>query len=239
MGVMFDSELKKLKSRFVEMGLDTNEQLYQATKAFLDHDSVLAKKVINGDLAINDEEVSLEKRALKLIALQQPLANDFRTIISILKASNDVERLGDYAVHIGRATVQLKGNHHSPESEQAIEEMSAVVREMLEKVLDAYVYTDEKAAYEVANQDLKVDIIYVREQKRLLEKMMSNGESIPSYEQYVSVIRTLERAGDHIVNLAEWVIYIASGKLVELNPGKTDPDLVEKGLKDTSKANKK
>ncbi len=61
--------------------------------------------------------------------------------------------------------------------------------------------------------------------------MMANGESIPSYEQYVSVIRTLERAGDHIVNLAEWVIYIASGKLVELNPGKTDPELVEKGLK--------
>ncbi len=94
MGVIFDEELKKLRTRFMEMGIDASEQIYKAAKAFTDHDSALAREVLATDAQINDEEISLEKRALKLMALQQPLASDFRKIISILKASNDVERLG-------------------------------------------------------------------------------------------------------------------------------------------------
>ena len=93
MGVIFDEELKKLRTRFMEMGIDASEQIYKAAKAFTDHDSALAREVLATDAQINDEEISLEKRALKLMALQQPLASDFRKIISILKASNDVERL--------------------------------------------------------------------------------------------------------------------------------------------------
>lgn len=230
MSVIFEAELKKLRSRFMEMGIDASEQLYQATKAFIDHDNELAKHVLNRDQDINDEEVSLEKRALKVMALQQPLASDFREIISILKASNDVERIGDYTTHIARATVNLNQVHHVPAIEKEISQMTELVRQMLEKVMDAYANNDEQAAYEVANQDLEVDVIYVRQQKAILAGMMANHDRIPAYETYMGVIRNLERAGDHIVNLAEWIIYIASGKLVELNPGKTDPSLVKQQL---------
>ena len=216
MGVIFDEELKKLRTRFMEMGIDASEQIYKAAKAFTDHDSALAREVLATDAQINDEEISLEKRALKLMALQQPLASDFRKIISILKASNDA--------------INFDKKNHNGEIEKEIEKMTEIVRQMLEKVMDAYVYTNEKAAYEVADQDLKVDMIYVTEQKRVLAAMMKNQAAIPALETYMTVIRNLERAGDHIVNLAEWVIYIGAGKLVELNPGKTDPDLVKRKL---------
>ena len=117
-----------------------------------------------------------------------------------------------------------------PAIEKEISQMTELVRQMLEKVMDAYANNDEQAAYEVANQDLEVDVIYVRQQKAILAGMMANHDRIPAYETYMGVIRNLERAGDHIVNLAEWIIYIASGKLVELNPGKTDPSLVKQRL---------
>lgn len=232
MSAIFNDELKRLRSHFMEMGIDASEQIYQATKAFTDHDAGLAKEVLKSDPKINNEEVNLEKEALKLMALQQPVASDFRKIISILKASSDIERLGDYSTHIARAAISLSDAEHHEEIEGQIEQMMMIVRKMLERVLDAYVYTNEQEAYEVANEDLKVDLIYVQQQKAVLAALMAGERDVKAYDNYLTVLRNLERAGDHIVNLAEWIIYSASGKLVELNPGKADPNLVERKLKE-------
>ncbi len=230
MGAIFNDELKRLRGHFMEMGIDASEQIYQATKAFTENDTALAEQVLKVDPKINDEEINLEKEALKLMALQQPVASDFRTIISILKASSDIERLGDYAFHIARAAIHLSDREHNKEIEEQIEKMMMIVREMLERVLDAYVYTDEQKAYEVANEDLKVDLIYVQQQRAIMNALVKAGQNVKTYGDYLSVIRYLERAGDHIVNLAEWIIYSGSGKLVELNPGKADPTMVKRKL---------
>ena len=230
MGAIFDDELKRLRSHFMEMGIDASEQIYQATKAFTDNDADLADKVLTTDTKINDEEIHLEKQALKLMALQNPVATDFRKIISILKASTDIERLGDYSTHIARAAITLSKFEHHEDIEQPIEQMMMIVRKMLEQILDAYVYTDEQVAYEVANEDLKVDLLYVKLQKEIMKALVKGGEDVKAYESYLAVLRNLERAGDHIVNLAEWIIYSGSGKLVELNPGKADPTLVRRKL---------
>ncbi|MCI1975442.1 MAG: phosphate signaling complex protein PhoU [Limosilactobacillus sp.] len=232
MGAIFNDELKRLRGHFMEMGIDASEQIYQATKAFTDHDKGLAEQVLKTDPKINNEEINLEKEALKLMALQQPVASDFRKIISILKASSDIERLGDYASHIARAAINLSRREHNDEIEGQIEKMMMLVREMLERVLDAYVYTDEQKAYEVANEDLNVDLIYVQQQHAIMNALVKAGENVKAYGDYLSVIRYLERAGDHIVNLAEWIIYSGSGKLVELNPGKADPTMVKRKLQE-------
>ena len=232
MGAIFDDELKRLRGRFMEMGIDASEQIYQATKAFNEKDAQLARQVLENDHQLNDEEIQLEKQALKLMALQQPVATDFREIISILKASSDVERLGDYAAHIARAGIRLSADEADEQVEKQIEKMMMIVRQMLEKVMDAYVYTDEQKAYEVANEDLQVDLIYVQQQDAIMDALVKLREDVKSYGTYLSVIRYLERAGDHIVNLAEWIIYSGSGKLVELNPGKADPAMVKRKLKE-------
>ena len=228
MGAIFDDELKRLRGRFMEMGIDASEQIYQATKAFNEKDAQLARQVLENDHQLNDEEIQLEKQALKLMALQQPVATDFRKIISILKASSDVERLGDYAAHIARAGIRLSAD----EADEQVEKQMMIVRQMLEKVMDAYVYTDEQKAYEVANEDLQVDLIYVQQQDAIMDALVKLREDVKSYGTYLSVIRYLERAGDHIVNLAEWIIYSGSGKLVELTPGKADPAMVKRKLKE-------
>lgn len=230
MGAIFNDELKRLRGHFMEMGIDASEQLYQATKAFTENDPQLARQVLATDAKINDEEVNLEKEALKLMALQQPVASDFRKIISILKASSDIERLGDYATHIARAAINLSDREHNSAIEEQIEKMMMIIREMLERVLDAYAYTNEQLAYEVANEDIRVDMIYVQQQQAIMTALAMAGTNVKVYGDYLSVIRFLERAGDHIVNLAEWIIYSSSGKLVELNPGKADPNMVKRKL---------
>lgn len=230
MGAIFNDELKRLRGHFMEMGIDASEQLYQATKAFTENDPQLARQVLATDAKINDEEINLEKEALKLMALQQPVASDFRKIISILKASSDIERLGDYATHIARAAINLSDREHNRAIEEQIEKMMMIIREMLERVLDAYAYTNEQLAYEVANEDIRVDMIYVQQQQAIMTALAKAGTNVKIYGDYLSVIRFLERAGDHIVNLAEWIIYSSSGKLVELNPGKADPNMVKRKL---------
>lgn len=230
MALNFATELKKLQQQFMEMGVNTNEQLYLASKAFIEHDAELAQQVIEMDPRLNDAEINLEKNAFKLMALQQPLANDFRLIMSILKASNDLERIGDYATHIARTTIHSVDDPHWQAVETQIQAMAEQLRQMMEQFIDAFFYTDEKAAYEVANQDLQIDIKYAELHKQLIEAMIQDQTFVRANERYLSVIRRLERTGDHIVNLAEWVIYAGEAKLVELNPGKTDKKLVQQEL---------
>ncbi|CUS25944.1 phosphate uptake regulator PhoU [Paucilactobacillus oligofermentans DSM 15707 = LMG 22743] len=229
---LFADELKKLRGRFMEMGINVSEQIYASTKSFIDHDLKAANKVIEDDITTNKEEVSLEERALKLIALQQPVASDFRAIISILKASTDLERMGDYSVNIARETIRVKGNPRVNEIEKAIDEMTKLIREMLEEALDAYVRNDEKMARKVALRDLEADKQYILIRNNITAAMQQDSETVVANSGYMMVVRLLERMGDHIVNLSEWIVYNASGELVELNPGKKDPEMVQKLLND-------
>lgn len=229
---LFSDELKKLRGRFMEMGINVSEQIYTATKSFIDHDLSLAQQVIDEDKTTNQEEVGLEERALKLIALQQPVASDFRSIISILKASTDLERMGDYATSIAQETIRVKGNRRVNAIEESINEMTGLVRQMLEQGLDAYVHNDEKAARKVAKLDLEIDKEYILIRNNITAAMQQDSETVIANSGYMMVVRLLERMGDHIVNLSEWIVYNASGELVELNPGKKDPEMVQKLLND-------
>ncbi|HIX01976.1 MAG TPA: phosphate signaling complex protein PhoU [Candidatus Ligilactobacillus excrementigallinarum] len=221
---IFRDEMKKLNGRFNEMGIDISEQIYQATKSFVDHDQQLAEQIINQDETINDNEISLEERALKLIALQQPVARDFRKIISILKASSDLERIGDHAIIIARETIRLKGNNRIPEVEELISDLTADIRSMLEQSLDASIRGDAEMAKKIAQSDQEVDEQYYQIYQLLIEIMKRETNTAVAATSYLMVIRMLERIGDHIVNLCEWVLYDETGKLKELNPGKLHRD---------------
>lgn len=225
---LFDDELKKLHGRFVEMGLTISEQIYKSTTAFIEHDKKAAQEVIDADEETNSDEMKLEKQALSLIALQQPVATDFRVIISILKASSDLERIGDHAVSMARETIRVKGNPRIPKVEKAIAKMTEEVRDMLESALDAYVKSDADAAKKLSDNDVKVDEQYLLIRDEITEAVQSDTATIAASSSYFTVIKLLERIGDHIVNLAEWIVYSAAGQIIELNPGKSNPELVDK-----------
>ena len=201
----------------MEMGINVSEQIYRSTKSFIEHDKELANEIVNDDQEINSGEIQLENQALKLIALQQPVASDFRTIVSVLKASSDLERIGDHAVSIAKETILVKGNPRVPQIEEKISAMTADIRKMLEQVLDAYVKADEKSARNIAQEDKKIDEQYKVCRDLIVKEMQHETKTAVATSSYLLVARLLERIGDHIVNLSEWIVYSKNGHLVELN----------------------
>ncbi|UQS85582.1 phosphate signaling complex protein PhoU [Apilactobacillus apisilvae] len=231
MNESFLNELKKLQRTYMKMGITVSDQIYQSIKSFTDNDQVLANKIVKKDSKINDEEVDLEKESLNLIALKQPVANNFRAIISLLKASSDLERIGDHASTIARETLRLNTKNRMPDVNEAINQMSLKIRGMLEYSLDAYVHEDEQAARLIAEEDLLIDKKFVLAKNIIIDNIEKDQNKIELVTSYLMVVRLLERIGDHIVNLSEWIVYNATGKIVELNPGKIEPELIAKELK--------
>ncbi|KRM78697.1 phosphate regulatory protein [Lapidilactobacillus dextrinicus DSM 20335] len=213
----FNDELKKLQTNFMDMGITVSEQIYQSTKSFIDHDKPLAQKIVAQDPQINKAEIDLEKQALYLMALQQPLATNFRQVISILKASSDLERIGDHAVGIAQETIYIKGNPRIPEIEVLIANMTSNVRKMLEEVLDAYFRGDEIAAQHIAQTDEEIDQQFSQIRQQLTSGLEQNTDLAAASASYLMVARFLERIGDHVVNISEWTVYSETGDIIELS----------------------
>ena len=146
----FEEELEKLHNQFYAMGTEVAAQLKKSLRAFISHDLELAKEVIENDEIVNNYETKLEKKSLELIALQQPVSSDLRTVITALKASSDVERMGDHAVAIAKATIRIKGESRMTDIETEIKKMGKAVRHMVEEALEVYLNGDEERAYEIA-----------------------------------------------------------------------------------------
>lgn len=216
---IFLDELKKLNTQFMEMGVSVNDAIDHATRAFVDHDKKTSQKMVDNEERIPEESLDIQKKALKLMALQQPVATDFRVVISILKATTDLERIGENAMSIVWETIRVKGNPRIPEVEEIISSMTHDVRHMLIQVLTAYVQDDEKMAKEVAAKDTKIDEAYVKARKLIVDGIENDPSKAVASSSYFVVTRLLERIGDHIVNLAMWVVYKTTGELNELvNP---------------------
>ncbi|MGO2723378.1 MAG: phosphate signaling complex protein PhoU [Lactobacillus sp.] len=224
---IFLDELKKLNTEFMEFGVFVNDQIDHATRAYVDHDKVLAKKLVQNQRQISEQAISIEGQALKLMALQQPVATDFRVVISILKAVTDIERIGENSMSISYETIRVKGNPRDIEVEQIISRMTHNVRHMLVQVLTAYVQSDEKMARTVASRDAEVDQDYVQVRKMIIDTMESEPKKVTATSSYFMVARLLERIGDHIVNLASWVIYKTTGELVELETHEAENQVIE------------
>lgn len=214
---VFLDELKKLNTRFMNMVIDVSEEIDESTQAFIDHDKKTAQKLIRDDKDISADALKVEKRTLKLIALQQPVASDFRNVISILKATTDLERIGENAMSIAAETIRVKGNKRIQETEEIITKMSKKVTFMLDQVLKAFVQSDETLARAVAKEDDEIDKLYVQARESIVAGVKADNTAATAAASYFMVIRLLERIGDHVVNLAQWVVYKVSGELVDLN----------------------
>ncbi|ARD06422.1 phosphate transport system regulatory protein PhoU [Lactobacillus amylolyticus] len=213
---IFLDELKKLNTQFMEMGVLVNDEIDHATRAFVAHDKKRAQSIVDDEEKIPHESLDIQKKALKLMALQQPVATDFRVVISILKATTDLERIGENAMSIALETIRVKGNPRIPDVEEIISNMTHNVRHMLIQVLTAYVQDDEKMAKDVASRDADIDEDYVKARKLIVDGIENDPSAAVASSSYFVVTRLLERIGDHIVNLAMWVVYKTTGELNEL-----------------------
>ena len=214
---IFKEELKRLLERFTEMGLDVGEQIYQATKSFIDHDRELAQSVIEHDEKVNVAEVRLEDQAINLMALQQPVANDFRQVIVVLKASSELERIGDHAVGIAKETIRIKGHQRDAIIEAEIAEMTHLIRGMLDATIDAYVKDDGQLAKEIIDANHQIETSFKKIRQSIASKMKNDAKVVTGGTGYLMVASYLERIGDHVINVVEWIMYNQTGKITELS----------------------
>lgn len=212
----FEKELDKLHNQFYAMGTEVLAQLRKSLRSFVSHDRELAEEVIVADEIVNDYEVKLEKKSLEIIALQQPVSQDLRTVITVLKASSDIERMGDHAVSIAKAAVRMKGEERILAVETEIKVMGKLVKHMLEEALDAYITEDEQKAREVAALTQEIEGHYHRIQELAVDTIKQSPETIVTGKDYFQVLLHLNRIAAYATNVCEWVVYLKTGKIIEL-----------------------
>ena len=222
---LFEDELNDLHVRFSEMGMMVNEAIYKSVKAFINHDKQLAREVIADDHKINERETDLERKSFELIALQQPVSTDLRVIVTIMKASSDLERMGDHAVSIAKSTIRVKGNTRVPDIEKDIADMADKVKQMVEEVLDAYVKEDRKKAIKIADEDVAINAYSDNIYDDCIKEMQRDSETVVGSMDYMLVASYLERIGDYVTNICEWIVYLRTGKVVELNSNAQEDEL--------------
>lgn len=213
---LFTEQLNDLHQHLLEMGMLVNEAIFKAMKSLSERDIKLADQVVAEDKAINNMELSLEQGSFELIALQQPVGTDLRKIVTVLKASSDLERMGDHAVSIAKATIRL-GDSKVLKPIPEIPEMGELVKSMLHDVLNAYLAGDAVAAREIAARDNDVDKLHRIVSHKCIEQMQENAEHLKEISHLLLVAQNLERIGDYITNISEWIVYLDSGEIEELN----------------------
>lgn len=213
----FEVELGKLHNQFYAMGNEVLGQINNTVRAFTTHDRELAKEVIEADKKINEFEVKLEKKSLEIIALQQPVSTDLRRVITVLKATSDLERMGDHAVSIAKAAIRMKGEVRIPIVEEEIKNMGKEARRLVESSLDLYLNSGYiETAYEIAASDEIINEYYSKIQELTTEEIKKNPDSLIAGRDYFQVLTYLERIGDYAKNICEWVVYLHTGDITEL-----------------------
>ena len=213
---MFEEQLNELHKDLLNMGTHVEEAVYQAVKALVNKDEVLAKTVIVGDQFINELEVDIEKKCLTLIALQQPVGSDLRRIATTLKISTDLERMGDHAVSIAETALKLKNETYGKPLID-IEKMADIVKKMVHDVLNAYIYLSEVDAKRIAKIDDQVDKLYLTVCNELTELMKKDNQLIYQGTHLLLAAQFIERIGDYATNICESIIYMVTGRVVEMN----------------------
>lgn len=216
MRTVFDRNLDELHREVLAMGVLVNRAIAKATEAFLKYDIEVAREVIDGDARINDMEHAIDKKCQEVIAMQHPNAGDLRRVIAVLKASSNLERMGDHASSIAKVTIDIKDKKSNAELESLIFDLAEEVLFMSNDIIDAFVDFDVEAAYEIAARDKKVDDRYGEVRNHAIQSMMDDPETVYASSEYSFIGMHLERIGDYVTNICESIIYLDSGTVVDL-----------------------
>ena len=207
----FDEELAAARSQLFEMGGVVEKQLGEAIQALLDGDSALAEQVISNDKQINAMEVTIDEGCALILARRQPAASDLRLVLSIIKTTTDLERIGDEADKMAKQAISLVEEGRAPRGYVEIRHIGEHVTRMLSQALDSFVRQDIELALKVAQDDKAVDLEYGTAVRVMVTLMMEDPRCISRVMSIMWVLRALERIGDHSRNIAEHVIYLVKG----------------------------
>ena len=218
----FEDELNSLTAECARMGGLTEAQVADAVTAVVKRNQDLAASVVGRDDRLDEAERDIERRAIKMIALRQPMANDLRRTMAAMKVANNLERCGDLAKNIAKRTLVIVESEPLTPITRSIDRMGKLVLARLTSVLDAYTRSDLDRALAVWSQDDEVDEHYNSLFRELLTYMMGDPRTITACAHMLFVAKNLERIGDHATNIAEIIHYEITGEeMINARP-KTD-----------------
>lgn len=207
----FHKELEDLRSHFVLLGEKAIESVTLATRGLFEQDLSLAEQVLRMDDAIDDLEVEIDREAIRYISLRAPVASDLRLLTVAIKASHDLERVGDEATNIAKRTRRIQAEGPNPDIFE-LEAMTGIALEMLRDSLDSFVEEDAEKALSICRRDKAVDDLDKLNFRAFADRMKERPEVIGPLLEMVFISRSLERVADHATNIAEEVVFLLSGQ---------------------------
>jgi phosphate transport system protein len=209
----FDEDLEAIRAKVLEMGTLVEEQTANAIKCLIDTDIKLAEAVMKRDNQINDLELAIDEEASLLIAKRSPAAGDLRNIMMMLKIITDLERMGDEAAKIARSTTRIfEDSRTSKPRFNEIKGIAKAVQGMIKTALNSFARLDLTDTIDILEKDKQVDDDYRACMRQLLTFMLEDPRTISMSLESMFIAKSLERIGDHAVNISQSVIYTVKGK---------------------------
>ncbi|WP_326907445.1 phosphate signaling complex protein PhoU [Sedimentibacter sp. MB31-C6] len=207
----FDKELESLNLELIKMGGLIELSIETSSKAFINQDLIMAKKVNELEIEIDEMEKTIESHCLRLLLQQHPVASDLRVISTALKMITDMERIGDNAEDIAEITKYLVGQTFIKEIVH-IPQMAEATIQMVKNSIDAFVNRDKQLAEEVCLSDDIVDNLFHIVKDELIEMIQKDKKNGEQAVDLLMIAKYFERIGDHAENIAEWVIFSITGE---------------------------
>ena len=215
----FHKRLREIQDDILVMGSMVEKAILHSVQALKDRELAMAKQIIADDVKVNRERFEIEEKCIRLIATQQPMASDLRTIICVLNIITELERIGDYAEGIAKIVVMI-GDEPPLKPLIDIPRMAEKVNEMLHRSLNALINRDADAARQVVAEDDEVDNLYDQVFRELLTFMIEDPQTITRATRLIWVAHNLERSADRVTNICERVVFIVTGKMEEIGASK-------------------
>ena len=212
----YQTDLNALYQLILKLGSMVEAALNKAITALSIHDTDLAATVIAGDGEIDALAIAIEDEATRIIAMEQPVATDLRELITTTKLAGGLERIGDHARHVAKRVSVIPHEVIAP-ALPGIRTMAEIGIGMMRDSLTAFVDQDADLARDVAERDDRIDAVHRTLYQEMIELMKRNPASIGHGVNVMFLNRFLERLGDHVTNMCEWVVFAKTGDHVELN----------------------
>jgi phosphate transport system protein len=215
----FHKKLREIQGDVLAMGSMVEKAIARSITALKERDLNLAEQVINDDVKVNQKRFEIEEKCIHLIATQQPMASDLRTIISALNIVSEVERIGDHAEGIAKIVLMI-GDEPPLKPLIDIPRMTEKTVDMLHRSLDTFINGDASAARKIVAEDDEVDNLYDQVFRELLTFMAEDPKTITRATRLIWVAHNLERSADRVTNICERVVYMVTGKMEEIGASK-------------------
>lgn len=215
----FHRKLREIQDEILVLGSMVSKATLQAIESLQKRDVKLAQQIIEDDLKINSKRFDIEEKCIQLIATQQPLANDLRTIVAALYIIAELERIGDYAEGNARITIMI-GSEPPLKPLIDIPRMAEKTADMLNRSLRAFIDGDADLSRKISAEDDFIDGLYDQIFRELLTFMAEDPRTITRATRLIWVAHNLERSGDRVTNICERTVFMVTGKMEEIKVSK-------------------